>query len=223
MNNLQLYNKLLQFNLFQGMSKDDLAQIVTRIRLGFHKFAPGETLATNDTPCTQLFFLVEGEIQIHTHATNHAYTIIEKTHHPAVFQPESLFGIHPRFSHSYIAYTPCSIITIDKAEVTKLFESFPIFRINFLNQLSTRIQKGHIRTWREAPTTTRQRIIRFFESHCLHPAGEKQCRILMRQLAEEIGTKRLYVSQALNTLQQEGKIVLRRGCIDIPALEKLLM
>ena len=38
MPDLLLYDKLLQFPLFQGMSRNDLAEIVAYTRLGFHKF-----------------------------------------------------------------------------------------------------------------------------------------------------------------------------------------
>ena len=43
----------------------------------------------------------------------------------------------------------------------------------------------------------------------------------MTQLGKEINESRLNVSKALNALQDQGLIILSRGHIDIPQLEKL--
>jgi hypothetical protein len=45
----------------------------------------------------------------------------------------------------------------------------------------------------------------------------------MKRLAEEVNDSRLDVSGVLNEMQQEGLIVLYRGRIEIPMLERLLM
>ena len=44
----------------------------------------------------------------------------------------------------------------------------------------------------------------------------------MTRLAQELNTKRLYISQALNEMQSEGLLTLSRGKIQVPALEKLI-
>ena len=49
MDTLHIYNKLLQFALFQGLSKADLGALVTHTRLGFHKYAEGDTIARAQT------------------------------------------------------------------------------------------------------------------------------------------------------------------------------
>jgi hypothetical protein len=69
----------------------------------------------------------------------------------------------------------------------------------------------------------RQRVIRFFLDHSVYPAGPKIFRILMNQLAQEVGDSRLDVSQVLNAMQEEKLLRLRRGIIEIPSLEHLLM
>ncbi len=223
MADFHLYDKLLQFTLFQGMSKGDLELIVAHTRLGFHKYAPGETIAADGDVCNRLLFLTDGHIHIHTTSSNHAFTVTEVGHSPEMFQAESIFGLSQRFTHTYQALTPCSVLSISKDEVYRIFETFTIFRINLVNLLSTRLQKQHTRTWRKTSPTLRQQTINFFESHCLYPAGEKHLKIKMQQLADELGTKRLYVSQTLKTLQDEGLLTLSRGAIHIQALERLLM
>ena len=65
--------------------------------------------------------------------------------------------------------------------------------------------------------------ISFFLDHCVYPAGRKDIRILMAQLAQEVGDSRLDVSRVLNAMQAEGLLYLHRGRIEIPSLERLLM
>lgn len=57
---------------------------------------------------------------------------------------------------------------------------------------------------------------------CLRPAGEKTVRIKMERLSDEINESRLNVSRELNAMKDEGIITLRRGEIQVYALEKLI-
>ena len=105
----------------------------------------------------------------------------------------------------------------------KLSDKFEIFRINLLNLISTQTQKNNRRLFRVPPKTLSERITRFFESHCIRPAGEKMFYIKMTRLAEEMNVKRIYVSNALNEMQNLKLIKLYRGRIHIPSLEKLII
>ncbi len=46
--------------------------------------------------------------------------------------------------------------------------------------------------------------------------------MLMTRLAAELGDSRLNISHMLNELQRQGLLLLHRGRIEIPSLEKLL-
>jgi hypothetical protein len=45
----------------------------------------------------------------------------------------------------------------------------------------------------------------------------------MNRLAVEVNDSRLEVSRVLNRLQHDGKVVLHRGRVEIPQIERLLM
>ena len=45
----------------------------------------------------------------------------------------------------------------------------------------------------------------------------------MTRLAEELNDSRLDISHALNHLQKQGLLILSRGKIDVPDMEKLLL
>ena len=220
---LQIYEKLILFPLFQGMSRDDLEQVAGHTRFGFSKFAPGATIVAEGDDCRQLYFLVSGTLRVETMSDDRGYTVVEQQEAPVILQPEVVFGYTQRYSHTYIAQTDASFITVGKDEVLRLSEDFLVFRLNLLNMFATQTQKSSRLLWQHVPTSLEDRIVRFFAQHCIYPAGPKVFHILMNRLAEELNDSRLNVSRALNALQRDEKIVLRRGRVEIPLMERLLM
>ena len=220
---MEIYDRLLQFTLFQGMSHADLMQVAGHTKLGFSKLATGKRLAKEGDDCTHLFFLTSGTLRVETMSDDHQCRVSETINAPYIVQPERLFGITQRYTSSFKAETPCNFITIDKQEVLLLLETQLVFRLNMLNLLATETQRMRHHAWRTAPRTLPERITRFFFSRCLYPAGPKTFHILMQQIAKELNDSRLDISVALNKMQAEGLLTLHRVRIEIPMLERLLM
>lgn len=220
---LQIYEKLLLFPLFQGMSRDDLEQVAGHTRFGFSKISAGTTVVAEGDDCRQLYFLINGSLRVETMADDHGYMVIEQLEAPVILQPEVIFGYTQRYTHTYIAQTDANFIVVGKDEVLRLSEDFLVFRLNLLNLFATQTQKASHLLWQHVPDSLEDRIVRFFAQRCLYPAGPKVFQILMNRLASELNDSRLNVSHALNTLQRKGKIVLRRGRVEIPMMERLLM
>lgn len=219
---MQLYDQLLQFPLFQGMSHDDLAKVAGHTKFDFMKMASGRNVVAADEPCTQFIFLLSGTMDTITYSDDRSYYVTEQTAAPSMLQPETIFGYHQRYTHTYKTTSDCSFVTISKDEVLRLSEEFLVFRLNILNIFATQTQKLSAQLWRHHPETLAERIVRFFVQHCTYPAGPKTFHILMTQLANEIGDSRLDVSRALNQLQRNGLLQLHRGRIEIPQMERLL-
>ena len=220
---LQIYEKLLLFPLFQGMSRDDLEQVAGHTRLGFSKINSGSTVVAEGDDCRQLFFLINGILRVETMADDRGYMVEEHLEAPVILQPEVVFGYTQRYTHTYIAQTDANFITVGKDEVLRLSEDFLVFRLNLLNMYATQTQRIARLLWQYVPDSLEDRIVRFFAQRCLYPAGPKVFHILMNRLADELNDSRLNVSRALNSLEREGKIVLRRGRVEIPLMERLLM
>jgi len=220
---MEIYDRLLQFTLFQGMSHADLMQVAGHTKFDFTKHPAGKRLVREGDPCTHLIFLTSGTIGIDTPSDDHSYHVVEQVSAPYVIQPEHLFGMSQRYTSTFRTITPCNLILLDKQEVLLLLETQLVFRLNMLNQATTETQRLRHNFWRQAPHSLRERIVRFFFSHSLYPAGAKTFYILMNQLAAELNDSRLDVSRALNEMQDEGLIVLHRGHIEIPMIERLLM
>lgn len=220
---MEIYDHLLQFTLFQGMSHADLMEVVGHTKLGFSKVAEGKWLVKEGDTCSHFIFLTNGTLQCETSNDNHSYKVVEHMSAPYLLQPELLFGLSPQYTSSFKAETPCNIITIEKQEVLMLLETQLVCRLNLLNTLSAETQRLRHRVWRSAPRSLRERLVRFFFSRCLYPAGRKTFLILMKQIAAELNDSRLDISVALNAMQHDGLLTLHRGRIEIPMMERLLM
>lgn len=220
---MEIYDRLLQFTLFQGMSHADLMQVAGHTKFNFSKLAAGKKLVKEGDDCHHLVFVTNGTLRAETVSDDHSCRVTESISAPYILQPERLFGITQRYSSSFTAETPCSLISIDKQEVLLLLETQLVFRLNMLNLLAAESQRLRHHAWRTAPRTLPERITRFFFSRCLYPAGPKTFYILMQQMAKELNDSRLDISVALNKMQAEGLLTLHRGRIEIPMLERLLM
>jgi CRP-like cAMP-binding protein len=222
MPSLKLYDHLLSFPLFQGLSRTELLQLAGNTKFGFMKHNGDAIIAREGTPCQQLFFLISGSLELTTQSDDGGYQLSEQLAAPWMVQPEALFGVRPRYSGTWRTACPCHLITLSKDEVLRLLDDFLIIRLNLLNILSTQAQRRAAHQWHSAPQTLRQRFQRFLLYRCTWPAGPKELRILMTRLAAELGDSRLDISRMLNQLQEERLLTLHRGRISIPSLEKLL-
>lgn len=216
-----LCDTLRTFTLFQGLANTDLMQIVAQTRFNFGKLEAGQLLAKDGDPCTTLHLLLSGEVAMTMTANDHSYAVTEHLTAPQVITMDSLFGV-TGYYHATISTTePCATASIEQKDVITLITTYPIVRMNAMNALVIPHHRLQRKVWTAAPSSVRERITAFFRLHCSHPAGTKIVKIKMARLAEEVGESRLKVSQALNTLEEEGLITLSRGMITIPQLEKL--
>ena len=204
---LRIYDQLLQFPLFQGMSHDDLEIVAGHIRFGFTKVSAGKRIVSAGDPCQQLLFVISGTVRVEQHADDGSFSVQEHMGAPYVIQQEAIFGYYQRYTRNVVAQSDVSLFTIDKEEVLQLLEDFLVFRLNMVNHCATQTQKLSQQLWRGAPQSF---------------AGSKTFFILMERLAQELNDSRLNVSRVLNQLQYEGLIELHRGRIIIPQLERLI-
>lgn len=217
-----MYDKLLQLPLFQGMSEKDWSHVVGHTRFDFERLGAGVTTIREGDRCTSICFLIKGQLFGESVADDHSYKVIETYHAPFILQPENLFGLTQRYSQSFTTSTPCELLRINKEDVLKISDNFEVFRINLLNIITTYAQRHARRPWHVPPVTLRGKIIRFVNDRCRIPAGHKLVVIKMEQMATMIGVSRLNLSRELHLMEEEGLIALRRGQIEVFSLQKLL-
>lgn len=219
---LTMYDKLLQLPLFQGMSKFDFTDILKKVKIHFNKYEPGSCLVRQDTPCNQLIFVLDGEVQIESNDKTHKYTLWENFKSPNVIEPYSLFGMRPYFTASYTAVTEVNTLNIDKSYILNELCRYEVFNLNYMNMLSNRSQVIYNKLWNAHIGKTRDKIINFLLLRCMTPYGAKKLSIRMEDLARLIDDTRINVSNVLNDLQNRGLIQLGRRTFSIPELREVV-
>ena len=221
MSDIQLHTTLLALPLFLGMSRSDIADVVSQTKFGFMRFGRSKTIISEGDVCDSIYILINGTISTTSRADDNSYSLTETIHAPTVIQPERIFGLTQRYSLTVVALSACNFIRLSKTEILRLSEQYEIFRLNLLNIISTQGQRIARLPWHPKPKDIHSKIIRFFISHCQRPVGTKSFNIKMETLATEIGESRLNVSRELNRMHDTGLIQITRGIIHIPAIEKL--
>lgn len=204
------------------MGIDELHRLVGKTKLDFQHFSPGEQIAAKGSRCGKLLVLLSGTVEANSSADDGSYDVTETITAPAALQIDALFGVFQRFTHTFKALTMVSLISIGKGELLKLASNSVIFRLNLVNNLSTSLQKAHYDLWRSSGFTLQERLIDFFRRRCITPSGQKSFHVKMTTLGEKLHYNRMDVSRALNDMQNRGLLVLHRGRIEIPAMQKLL-
>lgn len=217
-----VYDKLLDFSVFQGLNKREMENIIANTRFGFHKYAKNLTLIKADSVCDRLCFILSGKVILIKESDDHSYMFYEEIPAPAIIEPEVLFGHKQRFSFTVRTASEVGMMTVSGEEVSKFLEQYPIVRMNMVNLLSTHIQELMHSAWKRQSNILEKRLVDFVAVHCIRKAGRKEIKIKMVDLARELNDGRLNVSRTLNKLQLLGLLNLQRGGFVIPALERLI-
>lgn len=218
---LQLYDRLLRFPLFYGLGSGELIQIVGHTKFDFRKYEAGDVVVRQGDCCRHLRLLSSGTLRVETASADGAYGVEEEVVAPEALQLECVYGLVQRYRSTFTASSEASFIVIDKRELTRLCGEYAAIRTNLVNLLAALAQKQLALPWRDAPLTLRGRIARFFADRCQLPRGHKLFHVLMQRVADEVGDSRRDVSAALRQMEAEGLLALRRGIVEIPALERL--
>ena len=216
-----MYESLLCLPYFQGMSKDDITEILGKVTLEFNKYGDGDVIAHKGEGCDKFTLLTQGSIS-GTAAPDKTLAITEELTAPFCIEPYSIFGYDTYYKRDYMAKGDCTILTIDKQHIFGELSKHHIFTINLLNIISRKTQQMDERTWQYTGTTLPARIVQFIATRCETQKGEKQISVKMERLATLLCETRLNVSKALNEMQEAGHLTLHRGGITIHAIEKTL-
>ena len=218
---LNLYDKLREIPLFQGLTSDNLMQIIGQTKFSFKKFGKNDIIKKEGEKCDNVAILLSGDVKTIAYADDHGYSIEENVAAPYTLQPECMFGLQLHYTRTFIATTTCDIVEIDKDDLMRISDEFIIFRMNLVNYISALSQKTTRKLWHPIPADAHDRIVHFIKTHCSSPTGPKTMRIKMTRLAQETGLGRRAVSEILNTMQDENLLTFSRGIIEINHIEAL--
>lgn len=218
---LTMFERLLHLPLFQGLSIQELSDVMAHVRLDFVNYHRGDEIVTQGEPCRGLIYIINGIIASEYTDARKRFVLLEQLPQVGLLEPYNMFGMYQRYSRTYSFDTDGSTLYIDRRTMLQRLMMHDIVKINLLNIVSNRYQQT-LRQLCEAPgNTTKEKIVNFFYTYAASPKGTKEVKIKMTELAGIVQETRLKVSQALNEMQDEGLLSLQRESITIPSLQDL--
>ena len=219
---MTIYTKLLRLPFFQGIDRDELEAMASKIRFDFQKYDEGAWIARENDRCATLTLVMTGSVEAEAISADHSYSLRELIDAPCAIEPERIFGLRQHLARGYRATTPCNVLRLQKDDVLRLCAQSLVFELNVLNTISTSAQRAGSAFWRTPPTTIPRKIATFVAHRSLRPAGPKTLSIRLTDLGSAIGESRLNVSRSLHGLEAQGLVALARQTIIIHHLEQLL-
>lgn len=219
---MTIYAKLLRLPFFQGIDRDELEAMASKIRFDFQKYDEGAWIARENDRCATLTLVMTGSVEAEAISADHSYSLREQIDAPCAIEPERIFGLRQHLARGYRATTPCNVLRLQKDDVLHLCAQSLVFELNVLNTISTSAQRAGSAFWRTPPTTIPRKIATFVAHRSLRPAGPKTLSIRLTDLGSAIGESRLNVSRSLHGLEAQGLVALARQTIIIHRLEQLL-
>lgn len=212
---LTMFERLLQLPLFQGLTIQELSEVMAHVRLNFANYHAGDEIVTQDEPCKSLIYIISGDVCSEYRSDTHHLVLKETLSQIGVLEPYNMFGMFQKYSRTYTFSTDGITLSIDKQVVLQRLMANNIVKINLLNIVCNRYQQVSNTFRNHLEKTIQDKIAKFILAHSSTSKGYKEVYIKMVDLAEHITETRLNVSQALNEMQKRGMVALRRGCIVI--------
>lgn len=216
-----MYTELTQLPLLQGMNAAEITQIQKQASI-YNTNGTNIHICTQGEVCNRLYLLLKGSVIRRTSSAQKDFEFEETLFAPWVIEPESLYGLHCMYRSDYITAETCTLMTIEKPEMAKLFTRNDIFRMNYLNLLSANIQYLKEQQMQPYTSCTTKRLIYLIRTLSSVSYGSKTMRIKMEDLAAYMNETRLNISRLLNHWQDQNLIKLQRKEIHIPRLENLI-
>ena len=210
-----MYESLLCLPFFQGMSKDDITEILGKVTLEFKRHGDGDVIFRHGESCDKFIIITQGKVTSTACAPDKSYTLSEELEAPIAIEPYSTFGYNTNFKRNYTAKDECTLLYIDKQHLFGELKKHDIFTINLLNQVCRKVQQKEHEVWNYNHTSVAGKIGRFIAMRCDNTKGEKYISIKMERLATLLGETRLNISKSLNEMQEAGYLTLHRGGITV--------
>lgn len=217
-----MFDVLAQLPLFKGTSRERLQQTVGETKFHFLKYLPGETIIPAGKECTEIAFVIAGNVSIKIENPDGRFSVTQSLKALDVISPEFLFGKITKYPGTVTAIDTVSMLLIDKQDYLKIMTSNRVFLFNYLNLLSMNAQKS-VEGILAVSTGDIPERIAFWISALTQPRSydiHLECR--QRDLVALFGVPRTTLRAALEEMKAKGLLDFSLYGIDVKNRRDLL-
>jgi len=215
-----MMSTLLSIPLFQGLTKDELINLLEKVRPDFLHFQDEYILHQGDNHL-QLLIILKGVVRRELAAADDTYQFRESMEESSIIEISTLFGRNTALRASYYAEGEVSLLAFDKNYLFSVFGHFDIVQLNLLNYFCAHAQTIYERQAARSAGSIKGIFCHFIRNLSESPHGEKQLHITRINLAELLGCNRRRMSEEIAQWEREGLLSLSYGNIVIPDLSRL--
>lgn len=217
-----MYRQLKQLPLFQGVSSDQLSQLIEKLPFHFLKFSDGEQIIAAGEQCTHLRFVVSGRVTLTTRLSHLNVELSQTLDAPSVLAPDFLFGRDTAYPFSATACGPAGILQLVKSDYVKMLQADKVFLFNILNCLSLYSQRLNGRLAAVKDGSVAERLVFFIESMVAPGATHVELHFVQKDLCTLLGAQRATLLRALDRLEASGLLRHSQASIVIDDVRSLL-
>lgn len=216
METTSMMSTLLTTPLFQGLTTDELMQLLERVSPDFLHYCD-EPIVRQGEHHTRLLYVLHGTVHRSMQLPDIPFCFTEELGEPGIIEFSSLFGRTTILPASYYAVGDVTLLAFDKTVLFNTFGHFDIIQLNLLNILCSYIQ-AYTRKQMSLPSGENipQRFCRLIDNLSLKPTGAKRLDIARTTLAAVLDCNRRTMSQQLVEWEKAGLLKLSYASIEIP-------
>jgi CRP-like cAMP-binding protein len=221
-----LWEILQNYNLFSGLSAEEIKNALEKIPHKMTSYAKGEVIALEGSPCMEIGLVLEGQVDVSGLTPSGRSITIETLGPGHVFGAVMLFLEQNSYPATVIASSRSRVLFIGKAEMMRLLMSSENIAEGFLRMFAEKILMLNKKVKILSCHGVRQKIACFLLDEyqrqgklCLEFKGSRM------QMAEMLGLPRPSLSRELMNMKRDGLIQPEKDYIDIidpEALQKCL-
>lgn len=133
----KIYKLLVNLPLFNGLSREQLFDIVGKTKLHFLKYEKGRMIVHNGEAASELMFLLSGSIECISTSITQKLIIAQRLGASSIIAPDAIFGRKTAFPYTILAVESASLLKISKTDLLRLIAEEPIILFNYLNILAS--------------------------------------------------------------------------------------
>ena len=219
---LELINQLHENDLFKGISKEQINNIICKYNYIKKVYKKNEVIAFEGDECNSLGLIISGSVEIERILPSGKTIIIKKLNKNSIFGEAIIFSKKNEYPAMITAAEDCMIINIKKEEILKLCKEENQFLQNFICMLSDKIFMLNRKIKNISFTTIKQKVVNFILEQ-----SEKQDNKIIKlngtkeDIAARLGIPRPSLSRELISLRNNGLIEFDRNIIKIKNYELL--
>ncbi len=216
---IQMLRNLDAFKDIEAVELENVLELGTFVR-----FKNREIILAENSPGRHVYFVVKGRVMIYKTSDDGKIKSLSIVKEGELFGEMAIITSLPR-SASVKAIGPVKLLKLEAGHFKRLLRDNPSAAMAVLTSLCLRLRdtNNHIEVlfYQSVPKRTVKALVMLASTGGSKTRKRRRLVLTQKELAELVGSAREVVNRTLQILKRDGMLILKKGVIEIPDLNKL--